>query len=223
MLYLILLKLLLLVSVLVLLVVMLVLVQEKFRVIIIFMVIVDMVQNVVGDVVVVSFIIKLGVEIYDYQFMFGDIKCVQGVQLIFSNGFNFEWWFVCFYQYLQGVLEVVVSEGIQLMGISVGFYSGKFNFYVWMLVDNVLIYVDNICDVLVKYDLFYVDIYCCNVEVYKEKICQMMVLLQVRLVQLLVDKCWLVISEGVFFYLVCDYGLCELYLWLINVDQQGIL
>lgn len=52
---------------------------EKFKVIIIFIIIVDMVKNVVGDVVEVLFIIKFGVEIYEYQFISGDIKCVQGV------------------------------------------------------------------------------------------------------------------------------------------------
>ena len=66
----------------------------------------------------------------------GDIKRAQGAQLILSNGLNLERWFARFYQHLQGVPEVVVSEGIQPMGISAGPYSGKPNPHAWMSADN---------------------------------------------------------------------------------------
>lgn len=68
------LKIFLFVGIVVIFVLLLVYVKEKFKVIIMFIVIVDMVKNVVGDVVEVSLIIKFGVEIYEYQLMFGDIK-----------------------------------------------------------------------------------------------------------------------------------------------------
>ena len=126
--------------------------QEKFRVITTFTVIADMAQNVAGDAAVVSSITKPGAEIHDYQPTPGDIKRAQGAQLILSNGLNLERWFARFYQHLQGVPEVVVSEGIQPMGISAGPYSGKPNPHAWMSADNALIYVDNIRDALVKYD-----------------------------------------------------------------------
>lgn len=101
--------------------------QEKFRVITTFTVIADMAQNVAGDAADVSCITKPGAEIHDYQPTPGDIKRAQGAQLILSNGLNLERWFARFYQHLQGVPEVVVSEGIQPMGISAGPYSGKPN------------------------------------------------------------------------------------------------
>ncbi|MCQ3895615.1 metal ABC transporter substrate-binding protein [Klebsiella quasipneumoniae] len=195
--------------------------QEKFRVITTFTVIADMAQNVAGDAAVVSSITKPGAEIHDYQPTPGDIKRSQGAQLILSNGLNLERWFARFYQHLQGVPEVVVSEGIQPMGISAGPYSGKPNPHAWMSADNALIYVDNICDALVKYDPPHADTYRRNAEAYKEKIRQTMAPLQARLAQLPTDKRWLVTSEGAFSYLARDYGLRELYLWPINADQQG--
>ncbi|PVZ31843.1 metal ABC transporter substrate-binding protein [Klebsiella sp. GL120222-02] len=195
--------------------------QEKFRVITTFTVIADMAQNVAGDAAVVSSITKPGAEIHDYQPTPGDIKRAQGAQLILSNGLNLERWFARFYQHLQGVPEVVVSEGIQPMGISAGPYSGKPNPHAWMSADNALIYVDNIRDALVKYDPPQVDTYRRNAEAYKEKIRQTMAPLQARLAQLPADKRWLVTSEGAFSYLAHDYGLRELYLWPINADQQG--
>ena len=180
--------------------------QEKFRVITTFTVIADMAQNVAGDAADVSSITKPG---------------AQGAQLILSNGLNLERWFARFYQHLQGVPEVVVSEGIQPMGISAGPYSGKPNPHAWMSADNALIYVDNIRDALVKYDPPHADTYRRNAEAYKEKIRQTMAPLQARLAQLPADKRWLVTSEGAFSYLARDYGLRELYLWPINADQQG--
>ena len=195
--------------------------QEKFRVITTFTVIADMAQNVAGDAADVSSITKPGAEIHDYQPTPGDIKRAQGAQLILSNGLNLERWFARFYQHLQGVPEVVVSEGIQPMGISAGPYSGKPNPHAWMSADNALIYVDNIRDALVKYDPRHADTYRRNAEAYKEKIRQTMAPLQARLAQLPADKRWLVTSEGAFSYLARDYGLRELYLWPINADQQG--
>ncbi|HDS3410270.1 TPA: metal ABC transporter substrate-binding protein [Klebsiella quasipneumoniae] len=195
--------------------------QEKFRVITTFTVIADMAQNVAGDAAVVSSITKPGAEIHDYQPTPGDIKRAQGAQLILSNGLNLERWFARFYQHLQGVPEVVVSEGIQPMGISAGPYSGKPNPHAWMSADNALIYVDNIRDALVKYDPPHAGTYRRNAEAYKEKIRQTMAPLQARLAQLPEDKRWLVTSEGAFSYLARDYGLHELYLWPINADQQG--
>ncbi len=170
--------------------------QEKFRVITTFTVIADMAQNVAGDAADVSSITKPGAEIHDYQPTPGDIKRAQGAQLILSNGLNLERWFARFYQHLKGVPEVVVSEGIQPMGISAGPYSGKPNPHAWMSADNALIYVDNIRDALVKYDPPHADTYRRNAEAYKEKIRQTMAPLQARLAQLPADKRWLVTSEG---------------------------
>ncbi|MDU3889489.1 MAG: zinc ABC transporter substrate-binding protein, partial [Serratia liquefaciens] len=121
----------------------------------------------------------------------------------------------------NGVPEVVVSNGIQPMGISEGPYNGKPNPHAWMSADNALIYVDNIRDALVKYDPANADAYRHNAEAYKEKIRQTMAPLKAELAKLPQDKRWLVTSEGAFSYLAKDYQLKEVYLWPINADEQG--
>lgn len=90
---------------------------------------------------------------------------------------NLECWFECFFENIKDVFLVVVIDGIILFFICEGFYKGIFNFYVWMLLLNVLIYIENICKVLVEYDFVYVEIYNCNVKVYVEKIVVLDVLL----------------------------------------------
>ena len=195
--------------------------QEKFKVITTFTVIADMAQNVAGDAAEVSSITKPGAEIHEYQPTPGDIKRAQGAKLILANGLNLELWFARFYQHLNGVPEVVVSDGIQPMGISDGPYNGKPNPHAWMSADNALIYVDNIRNALMKYDPVNADTYRRNADAYKEKIRQTMAPLKAELAKLPQDKRWLVTSEGAFSYLARDNGLQERYLWPINADQQG--
>lgn len=194
---------------------------EKFRVVTTFTVIADMAQNVAGDAAEVVSITKPGAEIHEYQPTPGDIRRAQGAQLILANGLNLERWFQRFYRHLKGVPEVVVSEGIEPMGISEGPYSGKPNPHAWMSAKNAQIYVDNIRDALVKFDPANAKTYQENAARYKQQIAATVAPTEQALAKIPQDKRWLVSSEGAFSYLTRDYGLKELYLWPINADQQG--
>lgn len=86
-----------------------------------------------------------------------------------------------------------------------------------------MIYVDNIVVVLLQFDLVGSGDYWVNVGCYKGQIVQIIVFICDCVCVLFEVWCWLVIFEGVFFYFVWDFGLNEFYLWLINVDVQGML
>jgi manganese/iron transport system substrate-binding protein len=193
--------------------------SEKFKVITTFTVIADMAQNVAGEAARSS-ITKPGAEIHEYQPTPGDIKRAQGTADPHQRPESRT--VVCpLLSAPEGVPEVVVSEGIQPMGISEGPYNGKPNPHAWMSADNALIYVDNIRDALVKYDPANAQTYRQNAAIYKEKIRQTMAPLKAELAKLPAEKRWLVTSEGAFSYLARDNGLKERYLWPINADQQG--
>ena len=194
---------------------------EKFKVITTFTVIADMAKNVAGDAADVTSITRPGAEIHEYQPTPGDIKRAQGAQLILANGMNLELWFQRFYQHLNGVPEVVVTTGIEPMGISEGPYNGKPNPHAWMSTANALIYVDNIRDALVKYDPANAETYRNNAENYKKQITDTLEPLRKQVADIPEAQRWLVSSEGAFSYLARDLGLKELYLWPINADQQG--
>jgi manganese/iron transport system substrate-binding protein len=194
---------------------------EKFKVITTFTVIADMAKNVAGDAAEVTSITKPGAEIHEYQPTPGDIKRAQGAQLILANGMNLELWFQRFYQHLNGVPEVVVTQGITPMGISEGPYNGKPNPHAWMSTANALIYVDNIRNALVKYDPANTEIYTQNAQRYKKQITDTLEPLRRQVADIPEAQRWLVSSEGAFSYLARDLGLKELYLWPINADQQG--
>lgn len=194
---------------------------EKFKVVTTFTVIADMAKNVAGDAAEVTSITKPGAEIHEYQPTPGDIKRAQGAQLIMSNGLNLERWFQRFYQHLEGVPEVVVSQGVEPIGIGEGPYNGKPNPHAWMSPDNALIYVDNIRDALVKYDPANAETYRQNAAAYKQKITSALAPLRQQVTAIPENQRWMVTSEGAFSYLARDLGMKELYLWPINADQQG--
>jgi manganese/iron transport system substrate-binding protein len=195
--------------------------QDKFKAVTTFTVIADIAKNVAGDAAVVESITKPGAEIHNYQPTPGDIQRAQGAKLVFWNGLNLELWFEKFFQNLKAVPGVVVSTGVEPMGIVEGPYVGKPNPHAWMSPTAALIYVDNIRDAFVKYDPKNAATYKANAEAYKEKIKAAIDPIKAELARVPEDKRWLVTSEGAFSYLARDFGLKEFYLWPINADQQG--
>ncbi|WKL36932.1 metal ABC transporter substrate-binding protein [Sinorhizobium meliloti] len=194
---------------------------EKLKAVTTFTVIADMAQNVAGDAAVVRSITKPGAEIHNYQPTPRDILKAHDADLILWNGLNLELWFERFFQNFDGVPGVVVSEGIEPMGIAEGPYTGKPNPHAWMSPSAALIYVDNIRDAFVQHDPANAEVYKANAEAYKKKIEAAVAPIRTELERIPGERRWLVSSEGAFSYLARDFGMKELYLWPINADQQG--
>lgn len=194
---------------------------EKFKAVTTFTVIADMARNVAGDAAIVQSITKPGAEIHNYQPTPRDILKAQDAELILWNGLSLELWFKRFFRNLQDVPSVVVSEGVEPMGIREGPYTGKPNPHAWMSPSAALIYVDNIRDAFVKHDPNNAEIYRANAEAYKKRIIAAIAPIRTELEIIPAEKRWLVTSEGAFSYLARDFGLREVFLWPINADQQG--
>lgn len=194
---------------------------KVFRVVTTFTVIQDIAQNVAGDRAIVESITKPGAEIHDYQPTPLDIVRAQEAGLVLWNGFNLERWFEKFFQNVKDVPSVIVTEGVEPMGISEGPYSGKPNPHAWMSPSNALIYVENIRKAFVKYDPANADAFNRNAAAYAAKIKALDEPLRKRLSAIPEAQRILVSSEGAFSYLTRDYQMREAYLWPINADEQG--
>ncbi len=194
---------------------------DKFKVITTFTVFADMAENVAGDAAIVESITKPGAEIHNYQPTPRDIIKAQDADLILYNGLNLELWFEKFFNNLNNVPSVIVTEGIEPMGIGEGPYSGKPNPHAWMSPSDALIYVDNIRKALVEHDPDNAGIYNANAQTYSAEIEAVATPIREALAVIPEEHRWLVSSEGAFSYLIRDFGLKELYLWPINADQQG--
>ncbi|BCH28710.1 metal ABC transporter substrate-binding protein [Mesorhizobium sp. L-8-10] len=195
--------------------------SEKLKVVTTFTIIADMARNVAGDAADVESITKPNAEIHNYQPTPGDLIRAQDAGLILWNGLNLEQWFQKFFQNLKDVPGVVVSEGVQPIGIAEGPYTGKPNPHAWMSPEAALIYVENIRKALVEHDPENAATYDRNAAAYAEKIKATVEPIRARLSAIPAERRWLVSSEGAFSYLAHDFGLKELYLWPINADQQG--
>jgi manganese/iron transport system substrate-binding protein len=194
---------------------------DKFKAVTTFTVIADMAKNVAGDSAEVVSITKPGAEIHNYQPTPKDIIKAQDADLVIWNGLNLELWFEQFFENLRDVPSVVVSDGIEPMGISTGPYSGKPNPHAWMSPSDAKIYVDNIANAFAEHDPDNADSYMQNAEAYKAEIDSIIMPIREKLNAIPENERWLVTSEGAFSYLARDFGMKELYLWPINADQQG--
>jgi manganese/iron transport system substrate-binding protein len=195
--------------------------RKVFRGVTTFTVIQDIAQNVAGDRAIIDSITRPGAEIHDYQPTPLDIVKAQAANLVLWNGFNLERWFERFFQNVKSVPSVVMTEGIEPMGIAEGPYTGKPNPHAWMSPSNALIYVENIRKALAKYDPANADAYAKNAAAYAAQIKALDEPMRKRLASIPKNQRWLVTSEGAFSYLARDYDLREAYLWPINADEQG--
>lgn len=194
---------------------------DKFKAVTTFTVIADIAKNVAGDAAEVESITRAGAEIHNYQPTPRDIVKAQNADLILWNGLNLETWFQRFFQNLRDIPSVVVSDGVEPVGISEGPYTGKPNPHAWMSPTDVKIYVDNIAAAFAKYDPENAEAYKANADAYKAKIDATVAPVRAALDAIPQERRWLVTSEGAFSYLARDFGLKELYLWPINADGQG--
>ena len=195
--------------------------QERLKAVTTFTVIADMARNVAGDAADVVSITKPGAEIHNYQPTPGDLIAAQDADLILWNGLNLEQWFEQFLSNLGDLPSVIVTEGIDPMGIGDGPYQGKPNPHAWMSPSDALIYVDNIRKAFVDADPVNAAIYDANAAAYSAEITATVEPIRAALTAIPEQRRWLATSEGAFSYLARDFGLKELYLWPINADQQG--
>lgn len=193
----------------------------KKRVVTTFTILQDMAQNVAGDAAEVVSITKPGAEIHEYEPTPLDIVKAQRADLVLWNGLGLERWFERFFENIKGVESVVLTEGIEPLGIKEGPYDGKPNPHTWMSPGNAIVYVENIRKALVKLDPANEATYNANAAAYTEKLKAVDSELRAKLAEIPEGQRWLVTSEGAFSYLVRDYGLKEIYLWPVNADQEG--
>jgi len=193
----------------------------KKRVLTTFTILQDIAQNVAGDAAVVESITKPGAEIHDYEPTPQDLVKAQRADLVLWNGLGLERWFEKFLQQVKDAPGVVLSEGVEPMGIGDGPYTGKPNPHAWMSPANAVIYVENIRKALVKIDPANEATYNANAAAYTEKIRAMDEPVRKALEAIPAEQRWLVSCEGAFSYLTRNYGMKELYLWPINADQEG--
>jgi manganese transport system substrate-binding protein len=185
-----------------------------------FTVLADIAENVGGEHLTVESLTTAGTEIHGYEPTPGDIRKAAEADLILDNGMNLEAWFAQFVEGLD-VEHVVVSDGVEPIGIGEDAYAGKPNPHAWMSPLNVQIYVDNMVTAFSDLDPEHASDYRTNGDAYKARLQQVQDELVAELSALPVNERALVTCEGAFSYLARDAGLTEKYIWPVNAEQQA--
>ncbi|MEM7047581.1 MAG: metal ABC transporter substrate-binding protein [Pseudomonadota bacterium] len=192
-----------------------------FKVATTFTIIADMARQVAGANAEVISITKPGAEIHNYSPTPRDILRAQDADLLLFNGLNLELWFEKFFAHTPGVPRAIVSKGVTVIDIRGGNYDGKPNPHAWMSLAQAFIYIDNIRDALIEYDVEHEADYRANAEAYKKRLTDALQPWRTQIKAIAPASRWLVTSEGAFSYLAHDLNLREAFLWPINADQQG--
>jgi manganese/iron transport system substrate-binding protein len=186
-----------------------------------FTIMADMVREVAGEAAEVESLIRPGAEIHGYEPSPRDIVKAQSADLIVWNGLNLERWFEKFFEEVGAVPRVLLTEGIEPLGIGGGPGAGQANPHAWMAPALAVVYVENIRRALVGMDPANEAVYGANAAAYTAKIQALDERMRARLAAIPEGQRWLVTSEGAFSYLCQSYGLRQLYLWPVNAEVQG--
>ena len=186
-----------------------------------FTIMADMVREVAGEAAEVESLIRPGAEIHGYEPSPRDIVKAQSADLIVWNGLNLERWFEKFFEEVGAVPRVLLTEGIEPLGIGGGPGAGQANPHAWMAPTLAVVYVENIRRALVGMDPANEAVYGANAAAYTAKLQALDERMRERLAAIPEGQRWLVTSEGAFSYLCQSYGLRQLYLWPVNAEVQG--
>ena len=186
-----------------------------------FTIMADMVREVAGEAAEVESLIRPGAEIHGYEPSPRDIVKAQSADLIVWNGLNLERWFEKFFEEVGAVPRVLLTEGIEPLGIGGGPGAGQANPHALMAPTLAVVYVENIRRALVGMDPANEAVYGANAAAYTAKLQALDERMRERLAAIPEGQRWLVTSEGAFSYLCQSYGLRQLYLWPVNAEVQG--
>ena len=193
--------------------------SERPLVLTTFTVLADMADTIGGGHVEVASITKVGAEIHGYQPTPSDLVRAQDADLILDNGLGLERWFARFLNAVPAP-HVVLSDGVEPVGITAGNYAGKPNPHAWMSPKAAKIYVDNIVDAFSRLLPARAADFRRNGADYRRELDVLMAGLESAFANPSAVPA-LVSCEGAFSYLARDAGLREAYLWPVNSDAEG--
>lgn len=186
-----------------------------------FTVLADMVRVVGGDRVIAESITTPGADVHYYEPTAGDLRRVEGADLVVSNGLGMDAWLL---RFLDGtdVPHVVTSAGIEPLPVRAGKATGRPNPHAWMSPVEGASYIRTIADALTELDPAGADVYAANADAYIARLDELAERARAEVATIPAERRVLVTCEGAFSYLARDLGLDELYLWAVNSENQGL-
>jgi ABC-type Zn uptake system ZnuABC Zn-binding protein ZnuA len=139
----------------------------KLKVVAMFSVIGELVQNVGGDKVTLTTLVGPGQDTHTFEPSPADAKALAEAALVLENGLGFETWLDDLYTASGSrATRIVVTDGVETRTATEGEEAGETDPHVWHSVANVIEMVRNIRDALAKADSVNATTYQANADQY---------------------------------------------------------
>lgn len=186
-----------------------------------FTILADMVRVVGGDRVRVESVTAPGADVHYYEPTAGDLRRVEGADLVVSNGLGMDDWLLRFVDSTEAH-HVVTTTDIDPVPIRSGNHSGRANPHAWMSPTEGARYLRTIAAALSEVDPDGTDGYSARAEEHVARLEDLTDRARTAVAEIPAERRVLVTCEGAFSYLARDLGLDELYLWPVNSESQGL-
>lgn len=186
-----------------------------------FTVLADMTRRIGGDRIRVESLTQPGADVHSFEPTAGDLRRVEGADLIVSNGLGLDTWLL---RFLDGTdaRHVEASTGVAALPIRTGNYSDHPNPHAWISPTEGRRYVHTIARALTELDPEGAPGYSVRARTYAAELEALGERAEDAVADLPEHHRVLVTCEGAFSYLARDLGLDELYLWPVNAETQGL-
>lgn len=188
---------------------------EKVEIVASFSILGDMVEEVVGDLAIVTTIVGPDADAHVYQPSVADAKAVAQADIIFVNGLGFETWS----DTLIAESGTEASVHVATVGITPIKVDDSIDPHAWNSLSNGVVYVTNVADVLKQAMPEHADQIAANADAYIADLKALDAKTKARLADLPADRRTVVTAHDAFGYLADAYGLT--FLAPVGIDTEA--
>ncbi|GAE36892.1 metal ABC transporter substrate-binding protein [Halalkalibacter akibai] len=192
--------------------------DDSLKIVTSFSILADLAEQVAGERAEVEYLVPIGEEPHEYETVPSDFQKVSDADVFFVNGFGLEEWLERLVQNVGDVSIVSVSDGVTPLPISD--QDGE-DPHAWLDVKNVITYVENIRDDLIKRDPEGADEYEANANAYIAELEELHTWIETEVETIEESKRAIVISENAFKYFGDQYGFDTIGIWELNSHEEG--
>ncbi|OIJ18106.1 metal ABC transporter substrate-binding protein [Anaerobacillus alkalidiazotrophicus] len=178
----------------------------------------DIISQVTKERATVNYIVPVGEEPHEYEPTPGDFSRISDSSVFYVNGLDLEEWLEKVISNISDTDIVTLSDGVTEIPL-VG--NNEADPHAWLSPKNVIIYVENLVEDLIKRDPEGELIYRENAEAYIAELLELDNWIVEQFEQIPVEHRVIIVSENAFKYFGKDYGFHTEGIWDINSLEEG--
>lgn len=184
----------------------------------------DMVARVGGEMIRVKALVPVGVEPEEYEPVPGDLRAIQDAEVFIYNGHNMERWLPRIVPDMaerENCFALGEHPDLAVIPIPGGPFDGMPDPHLWTDVRNAIIYVEQIVEILARFDPGNGSYYRERGREYIEELSDLHRWIRAQLEEIHPNRRVLISSELCFQYYASVYGFYHDAIWPINASEEG--